>query len=85
MPTERLLKIMISQKALAFKDYSVEKVPYFSSTKPYTGHTLAAAGSIEAVYCLLGLQHQMIWPNLNFQHQMPELSITPVQGINGRS
>jgi 3-oxoacyl-(acyl-carrier-protein) synthase len=59
----------------------VEKVPYFSSTKPYTGHTLAAAGSIEAVYCLLGLQHQMIWPNLNFQHQMPELSITPVQEL----
>ena len=58
-----------------------EKVPYFSSTKPYTGHTLAAAGSIEAVYCLLGLQHQMIWPNLNFQHQMPELSITPVREL----
>ena len=54
------------------------KVPYFSSTKPYTGHTLAAAGGIEAVYCLLGLQHRMIWPNLNFQHQMPELTITPV-------
>ena len=58
-----------------------EKVPYFSSTKPYTGHTLAAAGSIEAVFCMLGLQHQMIWPNLNFQHQMPELSITPVREL----
>ena len=58
-----------------------KKVPYFSSTKPYTGHTLAAAGSIEAVFCLLGLQHQMIWPNLNFQHQMPELSITPVREL----
>lgn len=56
----------------------VDNVPHFSSTKPYTGHTLAAAGSIEAVYCLIGLQHQMIWPNLNFQNQMPELSITPV-------
>ncbi|HMG92181.1 MAG TPA: beta-ketoacyl-[acyl-carrier-protein] synthase family protein [Chryseolinea sp.] len=58
-----------------------EKVPYFSSTKPYTGHTLAAAGSIEAVYCLLGLQHQMIWPNLNFREQMPELSISPVKDL----
>ena len=58
-----------------------EKIPYFSSTKPYTGHTLAAAGSIEAVYCLLGLQYQKIWPNLNFQHQMPELSITPVRKL----
>lgn len=58
-----------------------DQVPYFSSTKPYTGHTLAAAGSIEAVFCLLGLQHQMIWPNLNFQQQMPELSVTPVQRL----
>lgn len=58
-----------------------EKVPHFSSTKPNTGHTLAAAGSIEAVYCLLALQHQMIWPNLNFQHPMPELSITPVRTL----
>ena len=58
-----------------------EKAPRFSSTKPYTGHTLAAAGSIEAVYCLLALQHQMIWPNLNFQNQMPELFITPVRQL----
>ena len=58
-----------------------EKVPHFSSTKPNTGHTLAAAGSIEAVYCLLALQHQMIWPNLNFQHAMPELSVTPVREL----
>jgi 3-oxoacyl-(acyl-carrier-protein) synthase len=58
-----------------------DKVPYFSSTKPYTGHTLAAAGSIEAVYCLLGLQHKMIWPNLNFREQMPELSISPVKEL----
>jgi 3-oxoacyl-(acyl-carrier-protein) synthase len=58
-----------------------KKAPPFSSTKPYTGHTLAAAGSIEAVYCILGLQHQMIWPNLNFQYQMPEVSITPVKEL----
>jgi 3-oxoacyl-[acyl-carrier-protein] synthase-1 len=58
-----------------------ENVPPFSSTKPYTGHTLAAAGSIEAVYCLLGLQHRTIWPNRNFINQMPELSITPVKEL----
>jgi 3-oxoacyl-(acyl-carrier-protein) synthase len=54
------------------------EVPLFSSTKPYTGHTLAAAGSIEAVYCLLGLQHRVVWPNINFHEQMPELSVSPV-------
>jgi 3-oxoacyl-[acyl-carrier-protein] synthase-1 len=57
------------------------RVPDFSSTKPYTGHTLAAAGSVEAIYCIMALQQQMVWPNLNFENQMPELSITPVQQL----
>jgi len=56
-------------------------VPLFSSTKPYTGHTLAAAGSIEAVYCLLALQQQVVWPNINFSEQMPELSVSPVREV----
>jgi 3-oxoacyl-(acyl-carrier-protein) synthase len=51
--------------------------PPFSSTKPYTGHTLAAAGSIEAVYSILALQQGMIWPSLNFSSPMPELDIRP--------
>lgn len=53
-------------------------LPPFSSTKPYTGHTLAAAGSIEAVYSILALNHGMIWPGLNFSTPMPELNIQPV-------
>ena len=52
-------------------------VPEFSSTKPYTGHTLAAAGAIEAVYAILALQNNVIYPNLNFTTQMKELTITP--------
>ncbi|TYB78591.1 beta-ketoacyl-[acyl-carrier-protein] synthase family protein [Bizionia myxarmorum] len=54
-----------------------ENVPEFSSTKAYTGHTLAAAGAIEAVYSILALQHNVIFPNLNFKTQMAEFSITP--------
>jgi 3-oxoacyl-[acyl-carrier-protein] synthase-1 len=53
------------------------QVPPFSSTKPFTGHTLAAAGAIEAIYAVLAIQHQVIFPNLNFTEQMEELSITP--------
>jgi len=52
-------------------------VPDFSSTKPYTGHTLAAAGAIEAVYSILALQNNIIYPNLNFKTQMKEFDITP--------
>lgn len=58
-----------------------DKIPPFSSTKPFTGHTLAAAGGIEAVFSIMALQQQTIWPNLNFVHQMPELAIAPVTNL----
>ena len=51
--------------------------PPFSSTKPYTGHTLAACGGIEAVYAVLAIQHHVIFPSLNFTNQMEEIHITP--------
>ncbi|GGX25064.1 beta-ketoacyl-[acyl-carrier-protein] synthase family protein [Aquimarina muelleri] len=54
-----------------------DKLPEFSSTKAYTGHTLAAAGAIEAVYAVLALQNNIIYPNLNFETQMKEFNITP--------
>lgn len=53
------------------------QVPSFSSTKAFTGHTLAAAGAIEAVYSVLALQHQLIFPNLNFKTPMKEFSLLP--------
>lgn len=54
-----------------------ESVPPFSSTKGYTGHTLAAAGALEAVISLLSIKEQLIFPNLNFETPMEELSIRP--------
>ncbi len=54
-----------------------DNVPDFSSTKAYTGHTLAAAGAIEAVYSILALQHNVIFPNLNFKNPMKEFSMIP--------
>jgi 3-oxoacyl-[acyl-carrier-protein] synthase-1 len=53
------------------------RIPPFSSTKPNVGHTLAAAGSVEAIFCLMALEHQLIWPSLNFKNPMPELGIMP--------
>ena len=58
-------------EAMAFKNVFGNDVPSFSSTKGYTGHTLAAAGAIEAVYCVLSLLHQAKFSNLNFTEKMP--------------
>ena len=55
-----------------------ESVPPFASTKSFTGHTLAAAGAIEAVYSLLNIHHQEMYPTLNWQTQMPEFVQKPL-------
>tara|TARA_R100000935_G_scaffold38680_1_gene59914 strand:+ start:8661 stop:9851 length:1191 start_codon:yes stop_codon:yes gene_type:complete len=54
------------------------KIPGFSSTKPFTGHTLAAAGAVEAVFSVLALQENCMFPNLNFEAKMPETQLKPV-------
>ncbi len=53
------------------------KVPMFSSTKAFTGHTLAAAAAIEAVYSVLALNYNWVFPNLNFETPMEEFELIP--------
>lgn len=55
-----------------------DSVPAFSSTKSYTGHTLAAAGGIEAVISVLSLQNGEIYPNLNYRNRMDAMNCDPV-------
>ncbi|WP_422082323.1 beta-ketoacyl-[acyl-carrier-protein] synthase family protein [Ulvibacterium sp.] len=54
-----------------------DSVPDFSSTKAYTGHTLAAAGGVEAVFSVLALRNNVIFPNLNFKNPMKEFHLKP--------
>jgi len=52
--------------------------PPASSVKGAFGHTLAAAGAIEAVVSVLALQEGLIPGNLGLQEPDPELGIRPV-------
>ena len=50
----------------------------FVSTKGYTGHTLGAAGGIEAVFTVACLQRGEIPASVGFSIPDPELAATPV-------
>ncbi|ULQ54776.1 beta-ketoacyl-[acyl-carrier-protein] synthase family protein [Flavihumibacter fluvii] len=68
-------------EAFAFHRLFGDQLPVFSSTKCYTGHTLAAAGAIEAVFSVLSLKHQELYPVLNFDTPMPELNLVPLTTV----
>ncbi|MDR6843392.1 beta-ketoacyl-[acyl-carrier-protein] synthase family protein [Flavobacterium granuli] len=57
--------------------FGESEVPDFSSTKPFTGHTLAAAAAIEAVFSVLAIQNNVVFPNLNFETPMEEFNLVP--------
>ena len=64
-------------EGVALKRVFGENCPLFSSTKAFTGHTLAAAGAIEGVFSVLALEHQIIPPNLNFITPISEHGLVP--------
>ena len=60
-----------------------DKVPPVSSTKAFTGHTTSAAGSIEAVICLLAIRHGFIPANLNWKGPFVGGIIPETEGREG--
>jgi 3-oxoacyl-[acyl-carrier-protein] synthase-1 len=56
-------------------------MPPFSSTKSYTGHTLGAAGAVEAVISVMSINRGILFPNLRFETPMKELSISPINKV----
>src|SRR5438132_1226100 len=46
-----------------------------SSTKSMTGHTLGAAGAIEAALCILGMRNELLPPTINQETRDPECDL----------
>ena len=67
----------LSEGRAMLRIFGEGNVPEFSSTKAFTGHTLAVAGGVEAVYSILALQNNRIYPNLNFKTPMSEFDLLP--------
>jgi len=66
-------------ESVAFKTVFETKVPPFSSTKAYTGHTLAACGGIEAVISILSINESVLFPNLNHTDCIAETGLLPIK------
>lgn len=75
----------LSEGRAVIRVFGQENVPDFSSTKAFTGHTLAAAAAIEAVYSVLAIQHGVVYPNLNFETPMEEFHLIPQTEIKHKN
>ena len=53
-------------------------LPRFSSTKSMTGHALGAAGSQEAIFCILMMQNGFLAPNINLEDPDPAVVGLPI-------
>ena len=60
-----------------FYDMFGEKIKY-SSTKYYTGHTLAAAGAIEAAFCVIGIL-KSVFPGMPGIEQANDVPVAPAE------
>lgn len=65
------IETMAIKKAFGDAAY---KVP-ISSTKSMTGHLIAAAGSIEAIFCLLTIRDGILPPTVNLDNPSPECDL----------
>jgi 3-oxoacyl-[acyl-carrier-protein] synthase II len=52
-----------------------------SSTKSMTGHTLGAAGAIEAIFCVLGMRDGVLPPTINLENPDPQCDLDYVPKV----
>lgn len=69
----------------AIKRIFQDKIPLFASSKSYLGHTLGAAGAVNAICSILTINNSFVFGNLNFTSP-DENSLSPVastlEGVN---
>ncbi|AHM04759.1 3-oxoacyl-[acyl-carrier-protein] synthase, KASI [Roseibacterium elongatum DSM 19469] len=58
--------------------FGAGSTPPISSTKSMTGHAQGAAGALEAVFCLLMLEHDFIAPSINVETLDPDLDASEI-------
>jgi 3-oxoacyl-[acyl-carrier-protein] synthase II len=58
----------------------VKQVP-ISSNKSMIGHTISAAGAVEAIFSLLTLEHQRIPPTINYEIPDPAIPLDVVPNV----
>lgn len=64
-------------EAIAIEKLFGSNIPMFSSTKPFTGHTLGSSGALEAIFSILAISNNLVFPNLNFSEPMMEANVIP--------
>lgn len=64
IPETRALKTVFGEHAYEMN---------ISSTKSMTGHLLGAAGSVEAIACILAMNNKLVPPTINHREKDPEI------------
>ncbi len=65
----------------AIKRLFKEDIPLISSTKGQIGHCLGAAGSIEAVICLLAMRDKILPPTINLTNPDPDCDLDYIPNV----
>lgn len=75
-----------SSESTAIQRLFGDRFPAMSTTKSYTGHTLAACGALEAIYSAVSLEEQVLFPSLRVQQPVieePGVVVTQLRQLTG--